>query len=393
LPKIISRPPGRLILKTASPIDSAGCSRLSAKPKAHLASWPYFRTRSSTRQASRRMRVQGLPSAPCLRRTTDSNSKERLRLRHARTGTCGVGARGRLTFESFSVVGQLSRSSVSLPWDPVFDSAQGRHPGPASGITASDAAENKRASSLPRSGWEGSRSGRRRRSFRNLAGQRRDVSPLRLGPCCRQDRPTPNQSGAACIGFAGCAGGLVSEAPTTLERERLFQCGLFWLWRLADNLLSPSVPRVLLCIEGAGQVEHGGANYAFGKGDVLLGGRRVSYAGADELWVGLLRVFPTYFRGLGSHYGQITSVHPGVRITQRSRNLPCHSVTARQSQRSRRSQQNPRPQLEDPEFCAVCLFDATASPAPFGPAVQSLSVMHGSRRRRVKRTIYTAILL
>lgn len=45
MPKIISRPPGRLILKAASPVDSASCSRLSsgssrlsAKPKAHLAS-------------------------------------------------------------------------------------------------------------------------------------------------------------------------------------------------------------------------------------------------------------------------------------------------------------------------------------------------------------------
>jgi mannose-6-phosphate isomerase len=30
------------------------------------------------------------------------------------------------------------------------------------------------------------------------------------------------------------------------------------------------VPRVLVCIDGAGHVEHGGAAYAVGKGDVLL---------------------------------------------------------------------------------------------------------------------------
>ena len=30
------------------------------------------------------------------------------------------------------------------------------------------------------------------------------------------------------------------------------------------------VPSVLVCIEGAGQVEHGGAAYAIGKGDVFL---------------------------------------------------------------------------------------------------------------------------
>ena len=42
----------------------------------------------------------------------------------------------------------------------------------------------------------------------------------------------------------------------------------------ADNrrlLSAPRVrPRVLVCIEGAGQVEHGGSTYAIGKGDVLL---------------------------------------------------------------------------------------------------------------------------
>jgi mannose-6-phosphate isomerase len=30
------------------------------------------------------------------------------------------------------------------------------------------------------------------------------------------------------------------------------------------------VPRVLVCIEGKGQVEHGGATYGVGKGDVFL---------------------------------------------------------------------------------------------------------------------------
>jgi mannose-6-phosphate isomerase len=30
------------------------------------------------------------------------------------------------------------------------------------------------------------------------------------------------------------------------------------------------VPRVLVCIEGEGQVEHDGATYAVGKGDVVV---------------------------------------------------------------------------------------------------------------------------
>jgi mannose-6-phosphate isomerase len=33
---------------------------------------------------------------------------------------------------------------------------------------------------------------------------------------------------------------------------------------------APGVPRVLVCTEGMGQVEHQGAAYAAGKGDVVL---------------------------------------------------------------------------------------------------------------------------
>ena len=57
-------------------------------------------------------------------------------------------------------------------------------------------------------------------------------------------------------------------------RERLFLCQQFGLWRLRGELPftvgAAGVPRVLVCIEGAGQIEHGGAAYAVGKGDVLL---------------------------------------------------------------------------------------------------------------------------
>lgn len=81
----------------------------------------------------------------------------------------------------------------------------------------------------------------------------------------------------ACIDFADGTGGLkapVVEATTPAVRERLFQCEHFWLWRLRGQ--SPftvgavGVPRVLVCIEGAGQVEHSGATSVVGKGDVWL---------------------------------------------------------------------------------------------------------------------------
>jgi mannose-6-phosphate isomerase len=81
----------------------------------------------------------------------------------------------------------------------------------------------------------------------------------------------------ACIDFAEGAVGLVApvvEATTPVERERLFDCEHFRLWRLRGQspftVGAPGVPRVLVCIEGAGQVEHGGATYEVGRGDVWL---------------------------------------------------------------------------------------------------------------------------
>jgi mannose-6-phosphate isomerase len=59
-----------------------------------------------------------------------------------------------------------------------------------------------------------------------------------------------------------------------VTRERLFQCEQFRLWRLSGQ--SPftvgvsGVPRVLVCIEGEGQVEHNGSTYPVAKGDVWL---------------------------------------------------------------------------------------------------------------------------
>ena len=81
----------------------------------------------------------------------------------------------------------------------------------------------------------------------------------------------------ACIDFGGSEGGLVApvvEATTPVERETLFDCAPFRLWRLRGQLPftvgAAGVPRVLVCIEGKGQVEHGGATYGVGKGDVFL---------------------------------------------------------------------------------------------------------------------------
>jgi mannose-6-phosphate isomerase len=81
----------------------------------------------------------------------------------------------------------------------------------------------------------------------------------------------------ACIDFAkGPVGVVVPVVQTTapVERERLFDCEHFLLWRLRGRLPftvgAAGVPRILVCIGGAGEVEHNGASYAVRKGDVLL---------------------------------------------------------------------------------------------------------------------------
>jgi mannose-6-phosphate isomerase len=65
----------------------------------------------------------------------------------------------------------------------------------------------------------------------------------------------------------------VVEGTTPVKRERLFHCEHFRLWRLRGEspftVGAAGVPRVLVCIAG-GAVEHGGATYAVGKGDVFL---------------------------------------------------------------------------------------------------------------------------
>jgi len=64
------------------------------------------------------------------------------------------------------------------------------------------------------------------------------------------------------------------EETTPIERERLFDCEHFRLWRLRGQapvaVGTPGAPRVLVCIEGTGRIEHSGETYAAGRGDVWL---------------------------------------------------------------------------------------------------------------------------
>ena len=81
----------------------------------------------------------------------------------------------------------------------------------------------------------------------------------------------------ACIDFAkGSVGPVapVTEATIPVNREKLFDCEYFRLWRLRGEspftVGAADLPRVLVCIEGAGQIEHKSDTYSIRKGDVFL---------------------------------------------------------------------------------------------------------------------------
>jgi mannose-6-phosphate isomerase len=81
----------------------------------------------------------------------------------------------------------------------------------------------------------------------------------------------------ACVDFAkGPVGRVVPKLETSVpvERERLFDCEHFLLWRLRGNspftVGAPGVLRAVVCIEGEGELQHSRASYAVQKGDVFL---------------------------------------------------------------------------------------------------------------------------
>ena len=99
-------------------------------------------------------------------------------------------------------------------------------------------------------------------------------------------RPLQVEQGLACIDFSPAAVGPVRpvlegsprggghEAAALVKRERLFQCEQFCLWRLRGHspfaVGAAGLPRVLVGIEGTGQVEYAGTEYVVARGDVLL---------------------------------------------------------------------------------------------------------------------------
>jgi len=81
----------------------------------------------------------------------------------------------------------------------------------------------------------------------------------------------------ACIDFAqGAIEPVVPviEETMPLEREQIFHCEHFHLWRLQGQspvtIGEKDVPMILVCLKGKGDIEHDNMVYAVGKGDVFL---------------------------------------------------------------------------------------------------------------------------
>ncbi|MGD0631305.1 MAG: type I phosphomannose isomerase catalytic subunit [Terracidiphilus sp.] len=98
-----------------------------------------------------------------------------------------------------------------------------------------------------------------------------------IDPATKQPRPLQVDQAFACIEFGASNSGLLAprvETTTPVERERLFDCNAFRLWRVLGQdqftVGATAEPRVLVGIEGSGQIMHNGTPNAVGKGDVWL---------------------------------------------------------------------------------------------------------------------------
>jgi len=90
-------------------------------------------------------------------------------------------------------------------------------------------------------------------------------------------RPLQVEQAMTCIDFArGAIEALIPrvEQATPVLREKVIQCDKFAVTRISGGMSfgvgAAQMPRVLVCLAGRGELEHTGARYAFGKGDVLL---------------------------------------------------------------------------------------------------------------------------
>ena len=90
-------------------------------------------------------------------------------------------------------------------------------------------------------------------------------------------RPLQVDQALACIDFTSKGAGRIQAALETEQlprREMLFNCEFFRLSRICGQVPfevgEPGMPRVLVCLDGAGLIEHEGQAYSIRKGEVWL---------------------------------------------------------------------------------------------------------------------------
>ena len=98
-----------------------------------------------------------------------------------------------------------------------------------------------------------------------------------IDPKTKEPRPLQVDEAFACIDFGASDAGLVAarvETSSPVERERLFDCPAFHLWRLIGEDPFPvgatAEPRIVVCLKGSGQIMHKVTPYAVGKGDIWI---------------------------------------------------------------------------------------------------------------------------
>ncbi len=98
-----------------------------------------------------------------------------------------------------------------------------------------------------------------------------------IDPTTGHKRPLQVEQALACVDFGQAATRPVTpvvQAKQPVQRERLFECSHFCLWRLQGAVSfmvgAVAAPRVLVCIDGGGQIEHDGADFGMERGAVVL---------------------------------------------------------------------------------------------------------------------------
>jgi mannose-6-phosphate isomerase len=99
----------------------------------------------------------------------------------------------------------------------------------------------------------------------------------RVDPTTRQLRALQVDEALACIDFAQGPVGPITptlEESQDVRRERVFLCDHFGVWRIRGKsqfaVGAAGAPRVLVCLEGQGDLQHEDTDYPIGKGDVML---------------------------------------------------------------------------------------------------------------------------